>query len=69
MYIDIGANSGREILRTEKQNTATSGQLIKTVYVSYVYVYIFLYKLVSLCLKANAAMVPKTPSRYCMLLM
>jgi hypothetical protein len=40
MYTNIGANSGSEKLRTEKQNTALSGQLIKSVYVSYGYVYI-----------------------------
>jgi hypothetical protein len=41
MYIDIGANSGSEKLWTEKQNTATSGKLIKALYVSYGQVYIF----------------------------
>jgi len=40
MYRNIGANNGIEKLRTKK-NTATSGMLIKAVYASYVYVYIF----------------------------
>ena len=31
-----------------KKNTETSSKLIKAVYASYVYVYIFLYKLVKL---------------------
>jgi hypothetical protein len=44
MHIDIGANSGSEKLWTK--NTATTNKLIKAVYDSYVYVYIFLYKLV-----------------------
>ena len=39
MYIDIGANSGSKKLWTK--NTATSGKLIKAVYISNVYVYIF----------------------------
>jgi hypothetical protein len=39
MYINIGANNGSE-------NTSTPGKLIKAVYDSYVYVYIFWYKLV-----------------------
>jgi len=30
----------------QKKNTATSGKLIKAVFVSYVFVYIFLYNLV-----------------------
>jgi hypothetical protein len=36
MYINIGANSGSEKLRTKK-NTATSSKLIIAVYASYVY--------------------------------
>jgi hypothetical protein len=40
IYIYIGANSGSKKLWTENQNTATSGKLIKAVYVSYGYVYI-----------------------------
>jgi hypothetical protein len=36
MYIKIGANNGSE--NYEPKNTATSGTLIKAVYVSYVYV-------------------------------
>ena len=39
MYINIGANNGSGKLWTK--NTATSGKLIKAVYVSYGYVYIF----------------------------
>ena len=47
MYIDIGVNNGSEKLWTKK-NTVTSDKLIKAVYASYVYVYIFCtYKLVS----------------------
>ena len=41
LCIDIGANSGSEKLWTEKQNTATSGKVIKAVYVSYGYVCVF----------------------------
>jgi hypothetical protein len=45
VYINIGANSGSEKLwnphHTKKKTTATSGKLIKAVYVSYGYVYIF----------------------------
>jgi len=44
MDINIGANNGSEKLWTKK--IAASGKLIKAVYASYVYVYIFLYKLV-----------------------
>jgi len=33
----------------QKKKTATSGKLIKAVYASYVYVHIFLYKLVTWC--------------------
>jgi len=40
MYINIGANNGSEKI-TNKKKTATSGKLIKAVYASYVYVYIF----------------------------
>jgi hypothetical protein len=40
MYTNIDANNGSEILWTKK-DTATSGKLIKAVYASYVYVYIF----------------------------
>jgi hypothetical protein len=46
LYINIGANNGNEKLLTKKNN-ATSGKLIKVVYVSYVYIYIILYKLVT----------------------
>jgi hypothetical protein len=38
MYINTGANRGSE--NCEQKNTATSGKLIKAVYVSYDYVYI-----------------------------
>jgi hypothetical protein len=41
MYINIGVNKGIEILWTEKK-TAISGKLIKAVYASYGYVYIFI---------------------------
>jgi len=40
MCINIGANNGIEKLWTKK-NTETSGKLIKAVYASYVYVYVF----------------------------
>jgi hypothetical protein len=43
MYINIGANSGCEKLSTKKP--ATSGKLIKAVYVSTI-MFIFLYKFV-----------------------
>jgi hypothetical protein len=41
MYINTDANKGSEKLWTEEKNTAISGKLIKAVYASYVYVYIF----------------------------
>ena len=43
MYINVGANNGGEKLWTKKKHTATSGKLIKQVYVSCVYVYRFYY--------------------------
>ena len=39
MYINIGVNNGSE--KSWTKHTATSGKLIKAVYASYVYVYIF----------------------------
>ena len=39
MYINIDANNGSE--NYEQKNTATYGKLIKAVYASYVYVYMF----------------------------
>ena len=41
MCINIGPYDGSEKLWAKKKNTATSGNLIKAVYASYVYVYIF----------------------------
>jgi len=49
MYINIGANNGSKKSRIKKKthtHTTTSGKLIKAVYDSYVYVYIFWYKFV-----------------------
>jgi hypothetical protein len=40
LYINIDANNASEKLWTKK-NTATFSKLIKAVYASYVYVYIF----------------------------
>jgi len=40
MYIDIGVNNGSEEVWTKK-DIAPSDKLIKAVYASYVYVYIF----------------------------
>jgi len=41
VFINTGANNGNENYEQEKKYTATSGKLIKAVYASYVYAYIF----------------------------
>ena len=41
MYINTYANNGSDKLWTEKKDAVTSGKLIKAVYASCVYAYIF----------------------------